>query len=65
MYGRGFTLVDSNQNGYKAPISGPSTAGPFTREAGFLSYYEICQDQFTRVWDNEGMTFFQLIPNQL
>uniref|UniRef100_A0A3B5AS11 Acidic mammalian chitinase n=2 Tax=Stegastes partitus TaxID=144197 RepID=A0A3B5AS11_9TELE len=40
-YGRGFRLsTQSSQVG--APASGPAAAGTFTREAGFLSYYEIC-----------------------
>uniref|UniRef100_A0A673CLT9 Acidic mammalian chitinase n=1 Tax=Sphaeramia orbicularis TaxID=375764 RepID=A0A673CLT9_9TELE len=40
-YGRTFLLTtQSTQLG--APTSGPTAAGRFTREAGFLSYYEIC-----------------------
>ncbi|KAG7221560.1 hypothetical protein INR49_017091, partial [Caranx melampygus] len=40
-YGRTFRLsTQSSQVG--APASGPATAGAFTREAGFWSYYEIC-----------------------
>ncbi|XP_068453189.1 acidic mammalian chitinase-like [Clinocottus analis] len=40
-YGRGFRLsTPSSQVG--APASGPSSAGDFTKEAGFLSFYEIC-----------------------
>ncbi|KAK7501473.1 hypothetical protein BaRGS_00007277 [Batillaria attramentaria] len=42
-YGRSFTLSSPAQNGLGAPARGPGTAGPFTREAGFLAYYEICQ----------------------
>ncbi|XP_032073151.1 chitotriosidase-1 isoform X1 [Thamnophis elegans] len=40
-YGRTFTLSTS-QNGVKAPTSGPGTPGVYTKERGFLSYYEIC-----------------------
>ncbi|KAG8132103.1 hypothetical protein E2320_009986, partial [Naja naja] len=40
-YGRSFTLSTS-QNGVKAPTSGPGTAGIYTKERGFLAYYEIC-----------------------
>ncbi|ETE66627.1 Chitinase-3-like protein 2, partial [Ophiophagus hannah] len=40
-YGRSFTLSTS-QNGVKAPTSGPGTAGIYTKESGFLAYYEIC-----------------------
>jgi len=42
-YGRTYTLVDPiNDNGYNATASGPGEAGTFTREEGFLAYYEIC-----------------------
>uniref|UniRef100_H9GTR5 GH18 domain-containing protein n=1 Tax=Anolis carolinensis TaxID=28377 RepID=H9GTR5_ANOCA len=40
LYGRSFTL-SSSQTGLNAPASGPGTAGIYTREAGFLSYYEV------------------------
>ncbi|XP_072305199.1 acidic mammalian chitinase-like [Eucyclogobius newberryi] len=40
-YGRTFRLAtQSSQLG--APASGPASAGKYTREAGFWSYYEIC-----------------------
>ncbi|XP_075318416.1 acidic mammalian chitinase-like [Odontesthes bonariensis] len=40
-YGRTFRLTSSN-TGVGAPASGPAAAGPYTREAGFWAYYEIC-----------------------
>ncbi|XP_031133173.1 acidic mammalian chitinase-like isoform X3 [Sander lucioperca] len=40
-YGRTFRLTSSN-TGVGAPASGAASAGPFTREAGFWSYYEVC-----------------------
>ncbi|KAF4093719.1 hypothetical protein AMELA_G00005120 [Ameiurus melas] len=40
-YGRTFRLT-STATGVGAPASGPASAGPYTREAGFWSYYEIC-----------------------
>ncbi|XP_035594606.1 acidic mammalian chitinase-like isoform X1 [Oncorhynchus keta] len=40
-YGRTFRTV-SGDNGVGARTSGPASAGPYTREAGFWSYYEIC-----------------------
>ncbi|KAM7405058.1 hypothetical protein PAMP_012347 [Pampus punctatissimus] len=40
-YGRAFR-TSSAANGVGAPVSGPASAGPYTREAGILSYYEIC-----------------------
>jgi chitinase len=42
-YGRCFTLSDANINGINAPAKGPCLAGEYTKEAGFLSYYEVCQ----------------------
>lgn len=59
-YGRGLRLVDAANNGYNAPAAGPCTAGTFTREAGFLAYYEICDGIIskgaTRVWNEEHQT---------
>ncbi|XP_077454248.1 acidic mammalian chitinase-like [Stigmatopora argus] len=40
-YGRTFR-TQSAANGVGAAVSGPATAGIYTREAGFWSYYEIC-----------------------
>ncbi|KAJ8257786.1 hypothetical protein GJAV_G00189670 [Gymnothorax javanicus] len=40
-YGRTFRL-SSQDTSVGAPASGAASAGPFTREAGFWSYYEIC-----------------------
>ena len=42
LYGRSFTLSSSSQNGLNAPASGAGAQGLFTREPGFLAYYEIC-----------------------
>lgn len=42
-YGRCFTLTNAANNGVGAPVRGACTAGTYTREAGFLSYYEICE----------------------
>lgn len=41
-YGRGWTLVSASNNSVGAPCSGPSPAQPYTREAGVISYYEVC-----------------------
>ncbi|XP_056590742.1 chitinase, acidic.1 [Triplophysa dalaica] len=40
-FGRTFLLSTSN-TGLGAPASGPAGAGPYTREEGYWSYYEIC-----------------------
>lgn len=39
-YGRTFRTASAEQ-GLGAPASGPASAGPYTREAGFWSYYEV------------------------
>jgi chitinase len=41
-YSRSFTLNDPSVSGLNAPAR-IGDAGPFTREGGFLAYYEICQ----------------------
>uniref|UniRef100_A0A3P8TS10 chitinase n=1 Tax=Amphiprion percula TaxID=161767 RepID=A0A3P8TS10_AMPPE len=40
-YGRTFRTT-TGANGVGAPANGPASAGTYTREAGFWSYYEIC-----------------------
>ncbi|KAJ0068284.1 hypothetical protein NL108_004680 [Boleophthalmus pectinirostris] len=40
-YGRTFRLT-TGANGLGAPANGPAEAGPYTRTAGFWSYYEVC-----------------------
>jgi chitinase len=41
-YGRCFTLSNpSGGIGLGSAASGPCTAGTYTREAGFLAYYEV------------------------
>lgn len=39
-YGRTYHLTTSN-TGLGAPANGPADAGPFTREAGYWSFYEV------------------------
>ncbi|XP_051805851.1 acidic mammalian chitinase-like isoform X2 [Acanthochromis polyacanthus] len=40
-YGRTFRTT-TGANGVGAPANGPASAGPYTREPGYWSYYEIC-----------------------
>lgn len=40
-YGRTFKLSNAASTGVGAPASGAASAGQFTREAGFWSYYEV------------------------
>ncbi len=42
LYGQSFTLTDANNHGLNAPSTGTGEAGEFTRQGGFLAYYEVC-----------------------
>ncbi len=56
-YGRSLRLVDPSRNSPGDAAAGGGTAGAYTREAGFLSYYEICQklsQGWTKKWDDEA-----------
>ncbi|KAI5093558.1 chitinase, acidic.1 precursor, partial [Silurus meridionalis] len=57
-YGRTFRLTTTS-TGLGAPTNGPADAGPYTRDAGYWSYYEICTfASATKVeWINE-----QIVP---
>lgn len=67
-YGRSFELVNTTQFDIGAPASGGGTPGQFTNEAGFMSYYEICdflqEENTTLVWDNEQQVPFAYRENQ-
>ncbi|XP_076975578.1 oviduct-specific glycoprotein [Tamandua tetradactyla] len=41
-YGRTFHLLKASKNGLRAKAIGPSSPGKYTKQAGFLAYYEIC-----------------------
>ncbi|XP_041364780.1 acidic mammalian chitinase-like [Gigantopelta aegis] len=42
-YGRSFTLTSTTDTGLHASTRSKGKAGKYTREGGFLSYYEICE----------------------
>ncbi|KAK7112091.1 chitinase-3-like protein 1 [Littorina saxatilis] len=42
LYGRSFTLASASNYGVGAPATKGGTAGRYTREAGFIAYYEVC-----------------------
>jgi len=67
-YGRCFTLTNAGSSGLGAPVRGPCTAGTYTREAGFLAYYEIC-DFIKRpgsrtTFDNEQRAPYTVVGDQ-
>ncbi|XP_048208099.1 oviduct-specific glycoprotein [Perognathus longimembris pacificus] len=41
-YGRTFRLLKASENGLHAAAMGPGTSGQYTKQAGFLAYYEVC-----------------------
>ncbi|XP_030634183.1 acidic mammalian chitinase-like [Chanos chanos] len=55
-YGRTFRLT-TPVTGLYAPSKGPAPAGPYTRDAGYWSYYEICcfTSSATMAWSEEQM----------
>ncbi|XP_009989943.1 PREDICTED: acidic mammalian chitinase [Tauraco erythrolophus] len=53
-YGHNFNLQNPSDTFVGAPTSGPGPAGPYTKQAGFLAYYEICtflDSGATQAWD--------------
>ncbi|XP_050767214.1 acidic mammalian chitinase-like [Gymnogyps californianus] len=53
-YGHNFYLQNPSDTAIGAPTSGPGPAGPYTKQAGFLAYYEICMfldSGATQAWD--------------
>jgi chitinase len=67
-YGRSFTLVDSTKFDIGAPATSGGSSGKYTAEAGFMSYYEVCdflhEDNTTLVWDNEQQVPFAYRDDQ-
>jgi chitinase len=41
LFARSFLLARADQNDLHSPTVGNGTEGPFTRSAGFLSYFEV------------------------
>ncbi|XP_034356529.1 oviduct-specific glycoprotein [Arvicanthis niloticus] len=41
-YGRTFHLLKESTNGLQAASMGPASPGKYTKQAGFLAYYEVC-----------------------
>lgn len=43
LYGQSFNVKDSKERGLNTKAAGAGDAGKFTRQAGFLAFYEICE----------------------
>ncbi|KAJ9573430.1 hypothetical protein L9F63_009158, partial [Diploptera punctata] len=55
-YGRTFTLSNTASFKVNSPASGGGKAGDYTKEGGFLAYYEVCEmlrNGASYVWDDE------------
>ncbi|KAJ8920078.1 hypothetical protein NQ315_011732 [Exocentrus adspersus] len=50
LYGQSFRLEKESEHGLNAKAPGPGEAGPYTRAAGFLAYYEICDNLRNKGW---------------
>nr|AFC60659.1 chitinase [Pandalus japonicus] len=50
LYGRTWSLDNKDETGFYAPASQPGQAGPWTEEAGYMGYSEICYDQTMHEW---------------
>lgn len=55
-YGRTFTLTSTVKTGPNSPASGGGKQGEYTKESGFLAYYEVCEmllNGAVYIWDDE------------
>lgn len=55
-YGRSFTLTNTERYKVNSPAKDGGKAGEYTKESGFLAYYEICEmllNGAAYVWDEE------------
>lgn len=41
-YGRSYTLLDGNFTDFGASADGPGEQGKYTKENGFMAFYEVC-----------------------
>ena len=56
MYGQAFKLMNPGNNGLGAAASGDPPAEKYTKQSGFLSYYEICNKGLTVVSENVALS---------
>ncbi|KAK7075715.1 Cht6p, partial [Halocaridina rubra] len=50
-YGRSFTLIDGNFTDFGASADGPGEQGKYTREKGFMAFYEVCENIASHGWE--------------
>ena len=49
-YGRAYKLANPDLTELGSPSDGPAEPGKFTREKGYLAYYEICEKIGSENW---------------
>ncbi|XP_033215238.1 acidic mammalian chitinase-like [Belonocnema kinseyi] len=68
-YGRSFTLADPNQHKRGSPFIAEGKAGPYTKNAGTLAYYEICtytdRENWTVRYDPEQHVVYAFKADQI
>jgi len=70
LFARTWTLSKSESNTRHSNASGPGTAGPYTKTAGFLNYNELCAamkanpTQWTIRRDNDATAIFAIHGNE-
>ncbi|CAH2002617.1 unnamed protein product, partial [Acanthoscelides obtectus] len=52
-YGRSYTLYNPEAHDIESPADGPGSMGEYTRENGYLAYYEICEYIKNDGWEVE------------
>lgn len=66
-YGKIYTLENAQNHGLNAPITGVGQAGQFTRSAGILAHYEICDTIKNQGWtvvSNSSIGAYAFLDNQ-
>ncbi|KAK8390928.1 hypothetical protein O3P69_016939 [Scylla paramamosain] len=49
-YGRSYTLIDGNFTDFGSSADGPGEQGKYTREKGFMAFYEVCENIASHGW---------------
>ncbi|XP_069988435.1 uncharacterized protein Cht6 isoform X7 [Penaeus vannamei] len=50
-YGRSYTLLDGNFTDFGASADGPGEQGKYTKENGFMAFYEVCENIASNGWE--------------
>ena len=67
-YGRSFTLDNPNDSNPGSSAMKAGEPGPYTDEAGFLAYYEICmqfsEDNGAKIMKDSGSNVYAVLGDQ-